>query len=94
MHIHIYFFLLIENSSLNMFYSPNGREVFISTATTNLPGPIIVGCKYPLKCSSQKYESHNCNHKFEHYEFRQTRRADEAPTSVVQCILCKILKFS
>lgn len=50
--------------------------------------------KYPTRSTGQKYEITNCQHVFNHIGFEQTRRADEAPTSIQQCSLCKIVKFS
>lgn len=76
-----------------MFYSPDGKNVFISTATTNLPGPILaINCKYPKKATGKKYTIVNCVHDFKHKEFKQIRSGDEAPTSIIECTKCKHIK--
>lgn len=52
-------------------------------------------CKYPINRPGQKYTIQNCMHEtFEHLEFKQTRRGDEAPTAVSQCKQCKMLKLN
>ncbi|ATZ81506.1 LEF-5 [Drosophila innubila nudivirus] len=78
-----------------MFYTLDKVNVLISTAIGDLPGPqLMLNHKYPTRSTGQKYEITNCQHVFNHIGFEQTRRADEAPTSIQQCSLCKIVKFS
>lgn len=72
-----------------MFFSENGRDVCISTASVDLPGfQLALAVSYPKKSTGQKYTIANCNHIFEHVAFQQTRCLDEAPTSIVRCKLC------
>ncbi|ATY70268.1 lef-5 [Tomelloso virus] len=72
-----------------MFFSPDGENVFISTATADLPGPILMlNCKYPKASTGQKYETKSCTHNFRHTEFTQVRRGDEAPSSIMECTKC------
>lgn len=86
-------FFFAENSSLNLFFSPDGKKVFISTSTTNLPGPILaLKCKYPKSSTGQKYQINNCVHDFQHKELQQLRRGDEAPSSIMECSKCKYVR--
>lgn len=81
-----------ETSSLNIFFSPDGQKVFMSTATTDLPGPILaVNCPYPKKPTGKKYSIKNCKHEFEHQYYTQIRRSDEPPTAILMCTKCKLL---
>jgi len=84
----------LETSSLNILYSIDQINVLISTARNDLPGPrLMFNQPYPNRRYGQKYEIANCQHIFEHAGFEQTRRADEAPTSIQKCTKCKIIKF-
>ncbi|KAG8362551.1 lef-5 [Fopius arisanus] len=81
-------------SSLNMFYaSEDGERVLISTASSDILGPIFAfDVRYPKQRTSRYYSVSACQHKWEHYSTIQLRRGDEAPTVLYQCILCKKLK--
>nr|WAQ80196.1 lef-5 [Oryctes rhinoceros nudivirus] len=77
-----------------MFFSPDGKRILISTASANLPGPVLaLNCTYPKTPTGQKYIVNNCQHEFHHKEFRQIRSGDEAPNSILECSKCKITKI-
>lgn len=73
-----------------MFFSPDGKNVSISTCTTNLPGPVLnmPNLKYPRTSTGQKYTTDQCQHKLQHVKFQQIRRGDEAPSSIFKCSIC------
>lgn len=76
-----------------MFFSPDGENVSISTCTANLPGPVLnfPNLKYPRTSTGQKYIINQCQHNFQHVKFQQIRRGDEAPSSILECSICKIV---
>lgn len=84
-----------------MFYSPNGKEVIMQTASFDLPGPIFSSnFKYPNCRTTFKYEEDveyekkkKCKHKFINVT-KQLNRNDEIETLITFCKYCNFQKIN
>lgn len=78
-----------------MFYSSDGKNVTISTANIDIPGPQFCFDIYlPRKSTGQKYKIEECQHTFIHIGFIQKRSNDEMADSISECTKCKLQKFN
>lgn len=90
----MFFSLITEKSSLNVFYSPDGKTVLLQTASTDLPGPVFSsGYRYPETRTTYKYSVAKCEHAYE-TRTQQLRRGDEAESLVSTCSKCGHVKVS
>lgn len=94
-YIYIFFIFFIEFSTLNIFHaSPDGKSVFMSTASENLPAPVFGFVKaYPNYRTSKIYSINVCEHEFVYDKIDQIRRNDEAPTVFYKCSKCGFVKM-
>lgn len=77
-------------SSLNLFFSPNSRDIYISTSDINIPFMNVLSeSKYLTKATNKKYTVNVCNHTFITTGWVQIRRGDESPSRKEQCTQCK-----
>lgn len=79
---------LSASSSLNIFFSPDGESVLVSTSTHDIPGFIIPGQKYPIRRTSKYYSVKKCEHSYVFFKDVQLRRADEVSSTIVKCTKC------
>lgn len=78
-----------------MFFSPDSKNVFISTARDNLPGPkLMLNCKYPYAPTTKKYTTMVCQHDYRYEKMVQVRRGDEAPSQMQKCIKCNLIRHT
>lgn len=88
----MFIFFVTENSSLNIFYSLDGKTVLLQTASTDLPGPVFSPHYwYPDTRTTYKYSVTKCDHTYE-TRMQQLRRGDEAESLVKTCAKCGDVK--
>lgn len=86
------FFRPTEGSSLNIFYSADGKTVTMQTASADLPGPVFSPhYRYPAARTTYEYSAPVCEHAYE-TRMQQLRHGDEAESLIKTCTKCGDVK--